>query len=218
MVFVSFGEAFEAHTLFECERYDEHRERAHRFEVVGADDPSDLAAEMRRGAKGGSGNGAPVDDADGEDQTALDDPNAAAAVVRSNGEQRFQKFMQLLRNGFTYEPSLFQVEFLVKVAQCLARMVVGPRDWPYVGPRLAQRYNWDLGRMSLMLLAKAPRRFGKTVALSIAGTCPRARAQPAPWQRFCTPPPPRARRPFCLLAGPPAPLPPPSTGCLGGAG
>ncbi len=99
----------------------------------------------------------------------INNQSSVAGTHISRGERRFLYFMHMMRNGFIYEPSLFQTEFLMKVAQILSPMVVGAEDWPHVGPKLALRYQWSLGKMTSMLLARAPRRFGKTVALSIAG-------------------------------------------------
>jgi len=51
--------------------------------------------------------------------------------------------------------------------QVAAESVVGPEDWPHVGPLLVEEFGWKLRTNNKMLLGMAPRRFGKSIVLAM---------------------------------------------------
>jgi hypothetical protein len=91
------------------------------------------------------------------------------------GEQRLRKFEKLLFDGFSYKPHRFQMGFLKEAVKGLAELIVGAEDWLQIGPQIEKQRGWK--EMSKMILAKAPRRFGKSMAvgmivISVALTVP----------------------------------------------
>jgi hypothetical protein len=85
---------------------------------------------------------------------------------RSSGEERFRRFRWLIENAF-WKPALFQQEFISQSIQVLAELVVGPEDWPQLGPILIAENDWDMSRNNKMLLGMAPRRWGKSIVLAM---------------------------------------------------
>jgi hypothetical protein len=89
--------------------------------------------------------------------------NAPQASIMTSGEKRYKFFKNFLENGFAEKRHYFQIKFHNEVAKTLAPQIVGD-DWDVYGPILAAIEGWDLKRVSKILLAIAPRRFGKTRA------------------------------------------------------
>lgn len=80
---------------------------------------------------------------------------------RIDGVARFQAFMRLVQKDFGVELSKFQEEFLNRIAATLAPVIAGD-DWATAAPQLARLYDWNLSEMSMIILGKGPRRFGKS--------------------------------------------------------
>lgn len=92
--------------------------------------------------------------------------NPPADVAASKGEDQFRLFLDYLENKF-WPRHIFQREFHEKALKVLAESIVGPEDWPQVGPLLVEEFGWDMSNTSTILLGIAPRRFGKTFALAM---------------------------------------------------
>lgn len=82
----------------------------------------------------------------------------------TTGEERLREFEELLENGFGIERGDFQREFHAQVTKEVAENIVGPEDWAKIGEKLKRARGWRIIRQRLM--ASAPRRFGKSVALA----------------------------------------------------
>jgi len=65
--------------------------------------------------------------------------NPPADTNSSKGEERFRLFLYLLENGF-WARHVFQTEFHLHALKVLAESIVGPTDWPQVGPLLVEGY------------------------------------------------------------------------------
>lgn len=81
------------------------------------------------------------------------------------GEERLRRFENIIFNGYHYKPHKFQQGFLKEAVKGLAELLVGPEDWRTIGPSIIQQRGWTT--MSKMILAKAPRRFGKSMAVGM---------------------------------------------------
>lgn len=81
------------------------------------------------------------------------------------GEKRLKDFENLVYNGYTYKPHKFQSGFLDEATKGLAEILVGKEDWMVAGPSIVRQRGWN--QMAKMILAKAPRRFGKSIAVGI---------------------------------------------------
>lgn len=93
----------------------------------------------------------------------ISDPPKSTRLI--SGEERLKKFEWILENGFKLKRHLFQREFHNKAIETLAPQIVG-EDWNIIAPAIAKQKGWDLKKSSKMLLASAPRRFGKSTAES----------------------------------------------------
>ncbi len=93
----------------------------------------------------------------------IHDPPKTIRLI--SGEERLKKFEWILENGFKLKRHLFQREYHEKAIETLAPQIVG-EDWSIIAPAIAKRKGWDLKNASKMLLASAPRRFGKSTASS----------------------------------------------------
>jgi hypothetical protein len=94
----------------------------------------------------------------------LEPPSYSSSKV--SGEERLRYFENILENGFRWRRHLFQKAFHDKAVMVLAPLILGS-DWDAVGPALVRQRNWPIERNSRMLLARGPRRFGKSVAVSM---------------------------------------------------
>lgn len=83
---------------------------------------------------------------------------------QSDGEKRLVMFSTILATGFLWRPHRFQQLFQREVVKALAPLLVGP-DWENIGARIIKERNWS--HMTRMVMAKAPRRFGKSVAVGM---------------------------------------------------
>lgn len=81
------------------------------------------------------------------------------------GEKRLRDFENLVYNGYTYKPHKFQRGFLEEAIKGLAPLLVGHEDWMIAGPTIIRQRGWN--EVSKMIMAKAPRRFGKSVAVGM---------------------------------------------------
>lgn len=81
------------------------------------------------------------------------------------GEKRLRDFENLIYNGFSYKPHKFQRGFLNEATKGLAPLLVGQEDWMVIGPTITRQRRWD--EVSKMIMAKAPRRFGKSVSVGM---------------------------------------------------
>jgi len=81
----------------------------------------------------------------------------------SQGERNLRDFEQLVYNGGKYKPHKFQRGFLQQAVKGLAELLVGADEWRAIGPTIIKQRGWK--EMSKMILAKAPRRFGKSIAV-----------------------------------------------------
>ena len=81
------------------------------------------------------------------------------------GEKTLREFENLVYNGYKYKPHKFQRGFLQQAIKGLAELLVGAEDWRSVGPSIIKQRGWK--EMSKMILAKAPRRFGKSIAVGM---------------------------------------------------
>lgn len=81
------------------------------------------------------------------------------------GEKRLRDFENLIYNGYSFKPHKFQRGFLEEATKGLAPLLVGQEDWLSVGPTIIRQRRWE--EMSKMIMAKAPRRFGKSVAVGM---------------------------------------------------
>ena len=80
------------------------------------------------------------------------------------GESELRKFEDILENGFQWRRHRFQREFHAEITKALAEQIVGA-DWERIGPRLIEQRGWN--KIAKMVLGKAPRRFGKSVAIGM---------------------------------------------------
>ncbi len=92
-----------------------------------------------------------------------DPPNHEKGI---DGEERVRLFEDYLENGFRWRRHMFQRAFHDKALMVLAPLILG-EDWDVVGPALVKQRKWPMERNSRMLLGRAPRRFGKSVAVSM---------------------------------------------------
>lgn len=83
---------------------------------------------------------------------------------QSDGERRLVMFSTILATGFLWRPHCFQQAFQREVVKAIAPLLVGP-DWENIGARIIKERNWT--HMTRMVMAKAPRRFGKSVAVGM---------------------------------------------------
>lgn len=83
---------------------------------------------------------------------------------QSQGEKRLVRFMSILATGFRWRPHRFQQNFHREVIKAVAPLVVA-EDWANDGARIMQERAWNF--MTRMVMAKAPRRFGKSVAVAM---------------------------------------------------
>lgn len=84
--------------------------------------------------------------------------------VQSNGERRLVQFMTIMASGFQWRPHIFQQSFQREVTKAVAPLLVGD-DWASNGARIMRERSWT--HMTRMVMAKAPRRFGKSVAVAM---------------------------------------------------
>ena len=82
----------------------------------------------------------------------------------SEGEKKLQEFEDILYNGFSWKLHNFQRGFAEKAVIALAPSIVGD-DWGRDGPRIIKERGWETP--SQMVMAKAPRRFGKTAVVAM---------------------------------------------------
>jgi hypothetical protein len=71
----------------------------------------------------------------------------------------------MTRQILYYKMLLKKIGFHDEVVKAVAPSVVGPEDWDRVGPRIIKERKWD--KIAQMVMAKAPRRFGKSVAVGM---------------------------------------------------
>ncbi len=80
-------------------------------------------------------------------------------------EHIFRTFIYLTHNCFKWRLNRFQRRFVANITQALAPFLLGD-DWDIIGPALCKEFGWD--GVNMQTIATAPRRVGKTVAVSIA--------------------------------------------------
>ena len=87
----------------------------------------------------------------------------------TQGADRMRLFEELLEKGCNVERGDFQRYFHAEVTKELCENIVGPEDWAKIGEQMKRTRGWTLIRH--LLMASAPRRFGKSVALSMTVVC-----------------------------------------------
>jgi hypothetical protein len=91
--------------------------------------------------------------------------NPTEEVKELEGLKRLKQFEELVYNGYSYKPHKFQRGFLQNVVKGIAEYLVGTKDWLVVGPSVIKQRGWR--EISKMILAKAPRRFGKSISVGM---------------------------------------------------
>lgn len=86
------------------------------------------------------------------------------AEVKITGEDRFNLFVYLVRQGFVWRLKKFQLRFFELIMQTMAENIVGS-TWATEGERLMRKHGWRSSPK--VCAASAPRRFGKTVTLAV---------------------------------------------------
>lgn len=79
----------------------------------------------------------------------------------NSAEVRVQEFIDRQLNGIGTRPQKVQATFMATVAMSCASNVAGD-EWRHIGPQICRQYQWPLKKNYRMMLASAPRRFGKT--------------------------------------------------------
>ena len=92
--------------------------------------------------------------------------------VAEQGEKNLLKFIQRFHGGFFYQKKQlffegFQLLFVNAVIATLAANIVGP-SWSVVGPRICKQFGWTEKDFKEVLVAQAPRRFGKSIAIAVS--------------------------------------------------
>lgn len=90
----------------------------------------------------------------------------------TQGEKRLQRLEYILEHGFEWQRFAFDKRLHEMMVKASAELVVG-EDWATVGPEIMRSRGWLKENTSKLVCAKAPRRFGKSVALSkfLAALC-----------------------------------------------
>lgn len=101
---------------------------------------------------------------------ALEGSSAAAGSDGNGGQLRGREamrvFNELLEAGLYYERSLMQSEFHERCASALAKLICGgSHEWERIAERTCRQRSWFL--LSEFVLGQMPRRFGKTLSLSM---------------------------------------------------
>lgn len=86
------------------------------------------------------------------------------AEVKITGEDRFNLFVFLVRAGFVWRLKKFQLRFFELIMQTMSENIFGP-TWSTEGERMMKKHGWRSSPK--VCAASAPRRFGKTVTLSV---------------------------------------------------
>jgi hypothetical protein len=101
----------------------------------------------------------------------------SAAVYRmktesasEKGEKNLLAFVERFHGGFFYQKKQlffegFQLLFLNSIIPILAPNIVGT-SWSVIGPRICKQFGWVREDFQDVMVAQAPRRFGKTIAIA----------------------------------------------------
>lgn len=96
-----------------------------------------------------------------------------AQVIDTNeGEKNLMEFIRRLQEGvFFYQTEQlffegFQQIFMKKMISTLAPSIVG-KSWSAIAPRLCKQYGWTPEDFNMVVCGNAPRRMGKSVAVSV---------------------------------------------------
>ena len=88
------------------------------------------------------------------------------AIRKTKGEERLKKFEGIREHGFGpgWRREVFQKEFHEITARAMLENLLGD-DFDRIGPRIIRERGWEY--VVKVALGKAPRRFGKTVAVGM---------------------------------------------------
>ncbi len=86
------------------------------------------------------------------------------------GERNLLDFIQRFHGAFFYKKEQllfegFQLLYINDVIPTLAPNIVGP-VWSIIGPRICKQFGWGLKNFHDVMVAQAPRRFGKTICIA----------------------------------------------------
>lgn len=81
-----------------------------------------------------------------------------------SGEIKFKTLINLVKNRFIFKPEKFQMNLLNMAFNALCPNILG-NEWQVIGQRMMKEYNWKFH--SPLVIASAPRRFGKSVSMSL---------------------------------------------------
>lgn len=82
------------------------------------------------------------------------------------GERRFRLFVYLVFAGWCWKLKKFQISFANLIIKGMAKNVIGGEAFATIGQRIMNEYGWKR-LVSEVVAGMAPRRFGKTVVISV---------------------------------------------------
>lgn len=82
-----------------------------------------------------------------------------------SGEEIIKHFDQLIETGFQHKPHIFQRELFHAVLNAIAPDLIGESGWERDGEKICNARKWTF--ISKMVLAMAPRRFGKSEVIGM---------------------------------------------------
>ena len=89
----------------------------------------------------------------------LDDRNSTI-----NGPETFNQFLHIVNHELPFKLYSFQKKFFMQILRVVAEYLIGP-DWKNVATYYMRLYGWK--SVSTIVFGVAPRRFGKTVVVSL---------------------------------------------------
>jgi len=156
--YTAVGELIHDRKKREIEEEIKNEERTHKLK-----DLFEISSYMKRKRK--------VDKTEYEKQLATAKSSLEMETEAERGERNLLDFIQRFHGAFFYKKEQllfegFQLLYINDVIPTLAPNIVGP-VWSIIGPRLCKQFGWGLKNFHDVMVAQAPRRFGKTICIAV---------------------------------------------------